>query len=168
MPMVRLRHLTSGRLRATLLVVTVVLVAAGGALTLGRTAAVDPGVSVWLSLQDAMPTDGHFDRLRRPSIAWTVDTSRGGPTIEVRDAIHYQPIDGFGASLTDSSAWLMSRSPQRDAIMQRLFSRTNGIGVSFLRQPLAGSDYTVGPAYTYDDAPIGQPDTSLSRFSVSY
>jgi glucosylceramidase len=164
----RLPSVSSGRFRPAVLLVTVVLVAAGGALTLGRPSATNPGVSVWLSLQDAMPTDGNFDSLRRPSIAWVGDTSSSGPTINVNDAVRYQTIDGFGASLTDSSAWLLSRSPQRDAIMQRVFSRANGIGVSFLRQPMGGSDYTSGPAYTYDDVPVDQPDTSLSHFSVSH
>ena len=164
----RLPNVTSGRLRVVALVVTVVLVAAGGALTLGRTPAANPGVSVWLSLQDAMPTDGNFDSLRRPSIAWVADTSSSGPTINVNDVIRYQTIDGFGASLTDSSAWLISRSQQRDAMMQRLFSRVNGVGVSFLRQPIGGSDYTAGAAYTYDDVPVGQTDSSLSHFSVSH
>jgi glucosylceramidase len=147
--------------------VTIALVAVGGALTLGRSSTANPGVNVWLSLQDDLPSDGNFDTLRRPSVAWTTDSSTAGPTITVRDAIRYQPIDGFGASLTDSSAWLISRSPQRNAIMQRLFSRTTGIGLSFLRQPLGGSDYTVGPGYTYDDLPAGQVDTDLSHFSVS-
>jgi glucosylceramidase len=165
---IRLQNLPSGRLRVVVLVLTVVLAAAGSALTLGRTAAATPGVSMWLSLQDAMPTDGNFDSLRRPGLVWTADAATAVPTIDVHDGIRSQPIEGFGASLTDSSAWLISRSPQRDAIMQRLFSRTNGIGVSFLRQPMGGSDYTAGPAYTYDDAPIDQPDTSLSRFSVGH
>lgn len=164
----RLPNLTSGRLRVIVLLLTVVLAAAGGALTLGRTSAATPGVSMWLSLQDAMPTDGNFDSLRRPGIAWTADTLTAVPTIDVRDGIRFQPIEGYGASLTDSSAWLLSRSPQRDAIMQRLFSRASGIGVSFLRQPMGGSDYTSGPAYTYDDVPVDQPDTSLIHFSVSH
>ncbi|HZU44713.1 MAG TPA: hypothetical protein VE994_18690, partial [Terriglobales bacterium] len=30
-------------------------------------------------------------------------------TITVNDTVKYQEIDGFGASLTDSSAWLLSK-----------------------------------------------------------
>jgi len=37
-------------------------------------------------------------------------------TITVNDAVKYQEMDGFGASLTDSSAWLLSQklTPARD------------------------------------------------------
>jgi glucosylceramidase len=136
------------------------------ALTLGRGA--PTGVRVWLTDPASAPTSGDFDSQSRAGLAWGVDSGASLLTIDVRDSIQYQRMDGFGASLTDSSAWLISQSPQRDLIMQRLFSRNAGIGISFLRQPIGASDYTVGPAYTYDDAPVGQPDSSLSRFSVAH
>src|SRR5258708_27491511 len=47
-----------------------------------------------------------------------------GLTIEVDDSIQYQQMDGFGASLTDSSAWLISQKlnvQQRHELLQMLF-----------------------------------------------
>ena len=57
--------------------------------------------------------------------------------IQVDDSVTYQQMDGFGASLTDSSAWLIQNTltgEQRDRLMRQLFDRDAGIGLSFLRQ----------------------------------
>src|SRR6266849_3035395 len=54
-------------------------------------------------------------------------------TIAVDDSVRFQQIDGFGASLTDSSAWLLSHklteARQKEAL-EMLFSPTKGIGLS--------------------------------------
>jgi O-glycosyl hydrolase len=45
-------------------------------------------------------------------------------TIDVNDSLRYQQIDGFGASLTDSSAWLISEKlseAQRRELLEMLF-----------------------------------------------
>jgi len=91
-------------------------------------------------------------------------------TITVNDAQTYQQMVGFGASLTDSSAWLiankMSQS-QRNQLMTNLFDPNNGIGLDFLRQPMGASDLALNE-YTYDDVPSGQSDPNLSNFSISH
>jgi glucosylceramidase len=82
----------------------------------------------------------------------------------------YQQMQGFGASLTDSSAYLMSTgmsAAQRQALMQNLFDPTTGIGLSFLRQPIGASDFALSP-YTYDDKPFGQTDYNLTSFSIAH
>jgi glucosylceramidase len=84
-----------------------------------------------------------------------------------------QQIDGFGASLTDGSAWLISHKMskgQQDALMQALFSPTRGIGLDFLRQPMGASDLTAPSSgeYSYDDMPPGQTDPNLTRFSIQH
>ena len=58
-----------------------------------------------------------------------------------------QPIDGFGASLTQASAALIARLPSatRSAVLTDLFSVRNGIGVSMLRQPIGPSDHVTRP-----------------------
>jgi len=95
-------------------------------------------------------------------------------TITVNDAVKYQQIDGFGASLTDSSAWLIWNKlteAQRKEAMQMLFSPTKGIGLSILRQPMGASDFALS-AYSYDDLPPGQPfgasDPDLKLFSIEH
>src|SRR5277367_6647848 len=54
--------------------------------------------------------------------------------VTVDDSQRYQEIDGFGASLTDSAAWLFAKKltpAQTDAAFKTLFSRKGGIALSF-------------------------------------
>ena len=91
--------------------------------------------------------------------------------ITVNETTRYQPIDGFGASLTDSAAWVIWNdlsSSQQSSLMQQLFSPAAGIGLSFLRQPMGASDFTVDGNYSYDDVPAGQTDPQLVHFSVAH
>jgi glucosylceramidase len=93
-----------------------------------------------------------------------------GLTIEVDDSVKYQQIDGFGASLTDSSAWLISQkltAAQRHRLLQMLFDRKKGIGLSMMRQPMGASDFALKD-YTYDDMPQGQTDPDMKQFSVDH
>jgi glucosylceramidase len=94
-----------------------------------------------------------------------------GSTITVDTTRTYQPMTGFGASFTDSSAWLVGtklNAKQRNALMRDLFSRRDGIGLSFLRQPMAATDFTASGNYSYDDMPAGQADPTLSNFSIDH
>ncbi len=91
-------------------------------------------------------------------------------TIEVHDSIEYQQIDGFGASLTDSSAWLISHELselQRAQLLEMLFDPKKGIGLSILRQPMGASDFAL-QSYTYDDLPPGQTDPDMKLFSIDH
>src|SRR5215469_17340863 len=91
-------------------------------------------------------------------------------TITVNDAVNYQQIDGFGASATDSSAWLLWNKlteAQRKEAMGMLFSRTKGIGLSVLRQPMGSSDFALSD-YSCDDLPAGQSDPQLQHFSIDH
>jgi glucosylceramidase len=93
------------------------------------------------------------------------------PTIVVDPDRSYQSVDGFGASITDSSAEVLSGlSPTvRADTMRRLFDPVRGIGVSFLRQPVGSSDFTAATEhYTYDDMPPGQTDFPLRHFSIAH
>src|SRR5690242_20289813 len=89
-------------------------------------------------------------------------------TLFVNDAVRYQKIDGFGASLTDSSAWLLRNKlsdSQFQKIMEMLFDREKGIGLNLLRQPMGSSDFALED-YTYDDMPQGESDSELRHFSI--
>jgi glucosylceramidase len=105
----------------------------------------------------------------------TVQFSSGGQAtsliITVDQGTTYQPIDGFGASLTDSSAWVIWNkldSSQQAALMQSLFSPTSGIGISLLRQPMGASDFSASGNYSYDDVSAGQTDPNLVNFTISH
>src|ERR1700730_19256311 len=78
----------------------------------------------------------------------------------VDDSVRYQQIDGFGASLTDSSAWLLWNKlsgAQRKETLEMLFSSSKGMGLSVLRQPMGASDFALED-YSYDDVPRGESD----------
>ncbi|MEN3306873.1 MAG: glucosylceramidase [Micromonosporaceae bacterium] len=107
---------------------------------------------------------------RQPGVAWQRGPAGSGPTITVDTRRRYQEITGFGASFTDSSAWLVGTKldrDQRDAVMRDLFGSA-GIGLSFLRQPMGASDFAVNGNYSYDDMPAGQTDPSLAHFSIDH
>ena len=102
------------------------------------------------------------------------------PTITVDDAQRFQEIDGFGASLTDAAAWLFAKKltpAQTDAAFKSLFSRKDGIALSFLRQPIGSSDLAVA-FYSYDDlcqqtieacaTPAGAADLNLDHYSLAH
>ncbi|MFF2371675.1 discoidin domain-containing protein [Agromyces sp. NPDC058110] len=99
------------------------------------------------------------------------DTRSADPTIVIDPETTYQSMDGFGASITDSSAavlFALSKS-ERDATMTKLFDPVKGIGVSLLRQPIGSSDFTAASAhYTYDDVAPGKNDYLLRKFSIAH
>ncbi len=92
------------------------------------------------------------------------------PTIDVNESIRYQQIEGFGGSMTDSSAWMLSRlNPAAQAnVLTALFDRQAGIGISFLRQPIGSSDFALN-AYTFNDIPDPWgTDYNLAQFSIEH
>jgi glucosylceramidase len=99
----------------------------------------------------------------QPSISLAAGGTSSGLVITVDPGTQYQQMDGFGGSLTDSSAWLIwnKLSPAQQAgLMQELFSPSSGIGISFLRQPMGATDFSANGNYSYDDMPLGQTDPS--------
>jgi len=91
-------------------------------------------------------------------------------TIDIDPTVTFQEMDGFGASLTESSAYLIYNAlpeQQRQALMIDLFDPNTGIGLSFLRQPMGSSDFRLTD-YTYDDVPTGQTDYELQNFSIAH
>ena len=111
----------------------------------------------------------------RESLQQKASVAFGAPqssplTINVDDAVTYQQMDGFGASITESSAWLMYNKlsvAQRDELMEKLFDPVKGIGLSFLRQPMGASDFALKD-YSYNDLPAGQRDPALTQFSIAH
>jgi glucosylceramidase len=116
--------------------------------------------AVWLST-----SDGVHRLARQP------DLPLGDPGQDTSGAIVVDPadvgqvIDGFGAALTESSAWLLATrmsATQRHELLVRLFDREAGIGLRVLRLPLGASDFALSN-YSYDDtAP------SLADFSIAH
>lgn len=144
--------------------------AAGAAQAAAVGAAVDPDdVEV---VQTTANLSQHLTRLHDLEFR----SPAGAPAAQVRvlhvsDSVGYQRISGFGAAMTDSSAWLLydELTPAtRAKVMQTLFG-TSGIHLDFLRVPIGASDFTRnGQPYTYDDLPSGRSDPSLSHFSIAH
>ena len=90
------------------------------------------------------------------------------PTIDVDESRKYQQMVGFGAAMTDASAYLiMHRMPAsgREALLKDLFGRDGGIGLGFIRVPMGASDFSLRH-YSYDDMPASENDSALNRFSI--
>ncbi|MFF9111642.1 ricin-type beta-trefoil lectin domain protein [Streptomyces sp. NPDC014805] len=155
------------------------LLLAGLLTTAGVTAAAAPAqaagepVTAWLTTTD--DSGGrHVVRGLEPQAPFAFQSGTGGngENITVDENTRYQTFTGAGASFTDTAAWLLNSSgalsaSTRDATMRKLFSPTEGIGLSFLRNPMGASDLA-RYGYTYDDVPSGQTDPALSRFSIAH
>ncbi len=122
-----------------------------------------PAVELWLSTQDR--------RLRlaqQPDIE--LGTNDGSPADVVVDTHKtYQPIVGFGAALTDSSAWLIQNklgAVQRYALLHELFGPPPGLNLNMTRLTIGASDFSLRQ-YTLDDLPFGQVDPGLQHFNVA-
>ncbi|GAB2866866.1 ricin-type beta-trefoil lectin domain protein [Hymenobacter ruber] len=121
-------------------------------------------VSVWL-------TTGDQTKLlqAQAGISFSASTPATGTTINVDESQTYQTIDGFGASMTGASAYLLNQkmsAAQRDALLNDLFG-ASGIHLSFLRHTMGGSDFSAQGDFTYDDRPQGQTDVGLGSFSIA-
>jgi len=93
----------------------------------------------------------------------------GAATVNVDDTLRLQRMDGFGASLTDSSASLLLQLPgaQRDELMQEIFAPSGPLGLTLLRQPIGASDFSAHGDYSYDDPRDAKSDPLLSNFGTA-
>ena len=102
------------------------------------------------------------------------------PKITVDDAQRFQEIDGFGASLTDSAAWLFAKklSPaQTDAAFKIAFQPQGWHCAELSATALGSSDLAV-TFYSFDDlckqtikactTPAGESDPNLEHFSLAH
>ena len=75
-------------------------------------------------------------------------------------------MEGFGASLTESSAWLLQNKldqNQRAKVLRDLFDPATGIGLSYVRLTMGASDFSLND-FTYADVP---GDFVLDHFSIA-
>ena len=122
-------------------------------------------VSVWLTTDDQKSL-----MASQPGIAFANGVNPSVPTLVIDERATHQTVEGFGASMTDSSAYLLNEVlPQASlpAVMQSLFDRSHGIGISFLRNPMGASDLA-RTMYSYDDQPAGASDANLASFSIAH
>lgn len=88
--------------------------------------------------------------------------------LRVQPGQRFQPIEGFGYTLTGGSAQLlMAMTPTaRATLLRHLFGRgQDDIGISMLRLSVGASDLNER-VFTYDDLPDGGIDPELRRFDL--
>lgn len=105
----------------------------------------------------------------QPAVQFSTTAAATAVRIEVDATRRFQEIDGFGASLTDSAAYLLQTkldATTRERALRALFDAREGIGLTILRQPMGGTDLA-RTHYTYDDQPRGASDATLAHFSIA-
>ena len=144
----------SARLRFALLVLLGIGIIIGVLLTVvfvsrSMSRAGGTTVNAWLTMSDRSN-----QLTAQPGLTFTSDSQKAdSSTIDVNEHQQFQQMDGFGAAVTDSSAWLMytrMSTSQRNDLMKRLFDPANGIGISFVRIPMGASDFSVNGPYSYE------------------
>src|SRR5690554_5126760 len=95
-----------------------------------------------------------------------IDLNPSGIKLSIDPTITYQQMDGFGAAMTESSAYVISQleSDDKSDIMTSLFGES-GIGISFVRLTIGASDFSLDN-YTYNDTINNEPDLDLENFSI--
>jgi glucosylceramidase len=124
---------------------------------------ITPTVDLWLSTAD------HRLKLA-PQLSIAMRARDATDVDIVIDAdTRYQSITGFGAALTDSSAWLLHNrmsDAQRTAILQELYGPPPNLNFNMMRLTIGSSDFSLN-VYTLDDISFGQTDPQLKHFNIS-
>ncbi|MDQ1727046.1 MAG: glucosylceramidase, partial [Frankiaceae bacterium] len=130
-------------------------------------------VNIWLTTtNDSGGRNVTRGLQQQGSLAFTATSAGAAQTITVNENNAYQSFIGAGASITDTTGYLLGSSnaltaTTKNQVMSNLFSPTSGIGLGFLRNPMGASDLA-RYEYSFDDVPAGQTDTSLSKFSIAH
>ncbi len=114
--------------------------------------------------------DGSQKFAAQPSFPFLSGTTASNP-VYVDESLTYQTVEGFGAAFTDTAGYNLNvvASPAAHAeALNNLFTRSgNGIGLSFMRIPIAASDLSLS-VYSFDDVLAGQTDPTLAHFSIAH
>lgn len=112
-------------------------------------------VNVWMTMGNKLSL-----LTKQPPIEFKAGS--GDVTIPVNPEEVYQTIDGFGAALTGSSAYIMMQEltpSERTALINELFDPSKGIGISSIRITIGASDFSLAN-YSWCDQP------GLENFAV--
>jgi len=111
-------------------------------------------VSVWL-------TSGNEVFLMKKQTSVDFSRDLGDFTVLLDTTTTYQVMDGFGAALTGSSAYLINqmKAADRAKLLEDLFDPQKGIGLNYLRITIGSSDFSIG-TYSYCD------NADISTFAI--
>ncbi|KAJ6612396.1 glycoside hydrolase [Mycena sp. CBHHK59/15] len=104
-------------------------------------------------------------------INFVIPGAAASADIVVTDSTTYQTINGFGGSLTDSSALILNSLKSINpanywSILGHVFSMADGVnasGFNYLRVPIGASDFSA-KVYSLDDT---SGDTSFNSFNIN-
>lgn len=119
---------------------------------------------VWLTRGDKsrlLGKEGDLNITNASTSSW--------PIITIDTTVLYQEVDGYGAALTGSSAYLINKrlnAQTRQTLIKDLFHPEEGIGISYVRLTMGASDFSLSD-FTYNDMPAGSTDFNLENFSLS-
>ena len=97
------------------------------------------------------------------------DNMPSNPNVVIDEVKQFQTIEGFGAALTESSAYVLHNldNDKYWDTLNKLFNPETGLGVSYLRLTISASDFSLGD-YSYDDVSNWGYDPDLNDFSVAH
>lgn len=108
-----------------------------------------PTVNAWVSQVNSTNTGMAKGLEEQAPLHFSDDNgARISNLIVVDENNTYQTMDGFGASITEASAHLYQTSlseGDKTSLMNALFDKETGIGLSMLRQPIGATDHSVAP-----------------------
>lgn len=117
--------------------------------------------SWWLTTADGV---AHLHR--QDSVPLTPATADDEFVIRIDVNDRYQTVVGFGASFTDTASWLLTEKlseNNRGQLLREYLDPIEGIGISFVRQPMGATDIARG-YYSYSEGV--EDDFSLYNFSL--
>ncbi|MET0256840.1 MAG: glycoside hydrolase family 30 beta sandwich domain-containing protein [Luteibacter sp.] len=122
-----------------------------------------PAVQVWLSTADR-----HLKLAPQTALEMS---GRGASPADITIDVdtRYQTVTGFGAAMTDASAWLLQNKLnllQRNALLHELYGPPPNLNFNMMRLTIGASDFSLN-LYTLDDIPFGQTDPALKHFNVA-
>jgi glucosylceramidase len=102
---------------------------------------------------------------KEPDLNWHPAAGASADAIVIDATRTYQEVLGFGAALTEASAYMINQldPAAREQFLHELFSPSE-LGISTTRICVGSSDYAT-TLYSYDE---GEPDPDLKRFSIDH
>lgn len=112
-------------------------------------------------------TTGDNSKLLQQQATLNFGTNSGttNALVTVNTATSYQTMDGFGFCMTEGSAEVINilNSAQQSALLNELFDKTTGLGISVLRISIGASDLSSSD-YSYDET---SGDVNMVNFSLA-
>jgi glucosylceramidase len=108
-------------------------------------------------------TDGTKRYAEEPALKWQPAGEEAAGAIVLEPARTYQEMLGFGAALTDASAYMINQldPATREKFLHELYHPSE-LAMAVTRLCIGSSDFST-KMYSYDE---GEPDPELKRFSI--